>query len=380
MTNTFSISREQEAYIGDTMHKVSRSFALVVPYAEPPLNHYLAAAYLLCRVVDNVEDCLQPFDWKQVRFSEILHLLREPHAATEVLSYWRSENWPGLTVDEWQLMTSDDAQILWQVYASIPDESRESICRWISSMTIGLSQLDLPDSAPRFVCHGDTKLTATPADYDEYCYLVAGTVGHMSSELVIQHYQLSDGVANELLVTSEACGRALQKTNIVKDFTKDLFRNICYLPDSWLREASYRPLDLQGASTAWTHKVLLNVVQELEDATRYVLALPYSAAGYRMATLLCLLPAYQTILLAAERHRELFTADHQVKISRQTLAECIRDAQSMAADNNLVREYGRQMKRVIDAAFKSTTLDRQRALSVDVEILEASKEIPRNNR
>jgi hypothetical protein len=114
MTNTFSISREQEAYFGETMHKVSRSFALVVPYAEPPLNHYLAAAYLLCRVVDNVEDCLQPFDWKQVRFSEILHLLREPHAATEMLSYGRNENWPGLTVDEWQLMTSDKSMPAFQ--------------------------------------------------------------------------------------------------------------------------------------------------------------------------------------------------------------------------------------------------------------------------
>lgn len=363
-TNTFSISREQEAYISDMMRKVSRSFALVVPYADPPLNHYLATAYLLCRVVDNVEDCLQPYEWKQVRFSEILHLLREPQAATEMLSFWRSEDWPGLTVDEWQLMISNDARALWQVYSSIPAESRESICRWISSMTIGLSQLDVPESAPRFICHGDTKLSATLADYDEYCYLVAGTVGHMSSELVIQHYQLSDGVANTLLATCEACGRALQKTNIVKDFAKDLFRGVCYLPDSWLRDVGYWPLDLQGAPIEWTHKVLHNVVQELEDATRYVLALPYSAAGYRMASLLCLLPAYQTMLLAAERHRELFTADHQVKISRQTLAECIRDAQSMVADNNQVREYGRQMKRSIDIAFEVITLDGQRVSSV----------------
>jgi farnesyl-diphosphate farnesyltransferase len=231
-------------------------------------------------------------------------------------------------------------------------------------MTVGLSVLDLPDSAPRFVCHGDTKLTATPADFDEYCYLVAGTVGHMSSELVIQHYQLSDGVADALLAISEACGRALQKTNIVKDFAEDLLRNICYLPDSWLREVSYRPLDLQGASIEWTQKVLLNVVQELEDASRYVLALPYSAAGYRMASLLCLLPAYQTILLAAERQRELFTADHQVKISRQTLAECIRDAQNLATDNKLVREYGQQMNRAIDFAFEASTLDRQGVSSV----------------
>ena len=86
MTTTFSISLEQEAFIGEATHKVLRSFALAVPYTEPPINHYLAAAYLLCRVVESVEDCLQPFDWKQVRFSEILHLLREPHAAFEAPS------------------------------------------------------------------------------------------------------------------------------------------------------------------------------------------------------------------------------------------------------------------------------------------------------
>jgi hypothetical protein len=31
----------------------------------------------------------------------------------------------------------------------------------------------------------------------------------------------------------------------------------------------------------------------------------------------------------------------------------------MAADNNLVREYGRQMNRAIDIAFEASTLDRQ---------------------
>lgn len=348
----FSITREQKAYLDDTMQKVSRSFALVVPFVEEPLNHYLAAAYLLCRVIDNVEDCIQPEEWKQERFSEVLHLLEEPQRAAEVLSIWRSKDWPGLTVDEWQLMTLEDAGVLWQVYGNIPEISRKSIRQWTCCMASGLSKLESQKTAPRFVSHEGTKLPAKLTDYNKYCYLVAGTVGYMSSELIIQHYQLSEGIASSLLQTCAACGRALQKTNIVKDFANDLFRSISYLPDSWMHEVNYRPLNLQGAPTEWKHKVLDNIVQELEDATRYILALPYSAAGYRMASLLCLLPAYQTILLAAQRHRELFTADHQVKISRQTLLQCMQDAQNMVADNELICQHGRQMKQAIDSAFE----------------------------
>ncbi len=35
-------------------------------------------------------------------------------------------------------------------------------------------------------------------DYNEYCYIVAGTVGHMVTELVAQHYGFSESVVNEL--------------------------------------------------------------------------------------------------------------------------------------------------------------------------------------
>ena len=49
-------------------------------------------------------------------------------------------------------------------------------------------------------------------------------------------------VANRLRQTCEACGRGLQKTNIVKDFTKDLDRGISYLPLTWLQEADFRDL------------------------------------------------------------------------------------------------------------------------------------------
>ena len=68
---------------------------------------------------------------------------------------------------------------------------------------------------------------------------MAGTVGHMSTDLLIEHYGVGSDTAQRLRAMAEACGRGLQKTNIVKDFAKDLNRGMCYLPDRWLQEAVF---------------------------------------------------------------------------------------------------------------------------------------------
>jgi hypothetical protein len=83
-----------------------------------------------------------------------------------------------------------------------------------------------------------------------------------------------------------------------------------------------------------------------------LLALPYSALGYRMASLLCLLPAYQTLLLAAEQQEKLFTPYHQVKISHQAMGRCLLDARSMVKDNQAIGRYSRGLEQAIDATFR----------------------------
>ena len=95
------------------------------------------------------------------------------------------------------------------------------------------------------------------------------------------------------------------------------------------------------------------MVQELNDATDYVLALPYEASGYRMASLMSLLPAYQTVLLAAKMHEVLFTAAHQVKISRPTMMKCKLDAKSMLNNNDAIRRYSDRLEREIEKALEA---------------------------
>jgi farnesyl-diphosphate farnesyltransferase len=190
-----------------------------------------------------------------------------------------------------------------------------------------------------FVIRDGVALPATGAAYNEYCYYVAGTVGHMITELAIDHYRLNDQVAERLRATSESCGRALQKTNIIKDFVEDLRRGVCYLPEQWLKEENYRPLSLAGASLAWKGKVLADVLRELAQSVTYLVALPYKAAGLRLAALLMMLPAYQTLFLAARRRGALFTAGHQIKISRPQMAQCISHSHALAGDNKAIQKY-----------------------------------------
>lgn len=280
-------------------------------------------------------------------------ILDEPQLAYETLNHWSQELWPGLTADEQKLMGPEGGYPLWQIYEGIPEAARSSIKRWTEVMAEGMRQLENPNQTTRLQHYIGVEMLADVEEYDHYCYYVAGTVGHMATELAIHHYQLEENVAADLLATCEACGRGLQKTNILKDFAKDLGRGISYLPDQWLREVNYLPLFLAGASPLWTHKVITNALSELREATDYILALPYTVAGYRRASLMCLLPAYQTLLLAAKRQERLFTVDHRVKISRLTMAKCIWDSRSMMADNDAIKQYSQRLHEAVEEALSA---------------------------
>lgn len=345
----FTYNRAQRRFLEAQMKKVSRSFALVVSYLEKPLREYLSAAYLVCRVVDNIEDCTEPYSWQRSRFEDFESLLAEPSRAASLVEAWGDYAWPGLTEDEKRLMGPKDGTMLWQIYASMPALARQVIGRWARDMAQGMSRIEDPDQPPRLAHRDGVQILASLSDYNVYCYYVAGTVGHLATELAVDFYGISGPSVAQLQLTSQACARGLQKTNIVKDFREDLARGVSYLPDEWLRQADYRPLELAGAPLSWKRQVVDDVLAELREATQYVLALPYEAAGYRIASLLCLFPAYQTLLRAAERGNSLFTADHNMKISRFTMMNCIRDARNLVRDNEAVLAYSRAAEEAIDS-------------------------------
>jgi hypothetical protein len=87
-----------------------------------------------------------------------------------------------------------------------------------------------------------------------------------------------------------------------------------------------------------------DILADLQIATQYVLDLPLAATDYRTASLLCLLPALQTNLLAVREPDRLFTVDHRYKIPRVRLGQCMLDARSMVGDNARIESYSRELQ------------------------------------
>jgi len=349
--NIFTLLPLQRTYFTVAMSKVSRSFALVIPWLEEPLQEQIAAAYLLCRVLDNIEDCGQPLAFQKQRFAEFTHLLAQPAQAPAILHQWQKYSWPGLTADEAAMMTLEDGLPLWLIYASFPDYVRATCRQWISMMAAGMESILDPRQSKTVTWHGDIRVQTTVDAYNEYCYHVAGTVGGLGTELMLAHYGLNGSVEGRLLHGSTACGRALQKTNIIKDFVEDLERGVCYLPDEWLRQIDHQPLRLAGAPPEWSYAVVQDVLNELREATEYVRNIPVEAMGYRIACLVCLLPAYQTMVSAAQRQPLLFTKEHQIKISREMMAQCLHDAVSLAPDNDAIEKHCMRLEQTVGAHF-----------------------------
>jgi hypothetical protein len=110
----------------------------------------------------------------------------------------------------------------------------------------------------------------------------------------------------------------------------------------------FQPLHLGGAPATWTEMVIVDILDELDAATEYVLNLPIEAVGYRQASLLCLFPAYQTLFLAAQHRKDLFTQQHAIKISLPVMAECMRHAENLKKDQEGIAHYSKHWRTEVE--------------------------------
>lgn len=329
------LRREQANYVSNALTGVSRSFALVIPTLEEPLDHIVGVAYLICRVCDNIEDCVQSLEWKKERWVEMRLLLESSEQALEVLQHWETLDWPGLTDEERALM-GRGGEALWEIFAQLPKEDSAVVLKWVVEMAEGMEWMLSPES-PQVQREGVAVLRDLNA-FDRYCYYVAGTVGQMCTGLTTRYYGLSQENCQHLESLANAFGRALQKTNILKDFARDLQRGACYFPNTWMEKANNSPLRLEGAPRMWKAQVIRNILGELDDAVEYIASLPLEAAGYRTFCLRAVLPAYQTMICAVSKLDSLFTKSHQCKIDKSVMFQCLEDAEEFTKNNALLLE------------------------------------------
>jgi len=186
-------------------------------------------------------------------------------------------------------------------YRRLDVRTRAILRRWITEMVGGMKRIVLEH--PRGI-----RLQTLP-DFRTYCYYVAGTVGHLLTELWHEHSTMvGNSTYARLLEDCEAFGEALQAVNILKDIAWDAeHENAIYVPSELLQaNGSAHETLLDGDRRAANHRALAPLMalaqDDIERALRYIEAIPAAAMRIR---LFCVLP----VLFAIATMRELERSD-----------------------------------------------------------------------
>ena len=189
---------------------------------------------------------------------------------------------------------------------------------------------------------------ATVEDLDRYCYYVAGTVGHMLTEIFGQHHpSISGERLDRMKSLATSFGLGLQLTNIIKDVADDRRRGHYYVPKQLCLLAGIEPREVRDGSHQQESLVVMNALIEkakghLCDALTYSICLPRRQHGIRSFCLTSLFFAVQTLRLA-ERNSELLSSDKKLKISRRLVRVTLAATLSIASVDSLVKGYFRYL-------------------------------------
>uniref|UniRef100_A0A0E0E8V6 Squalene synthase n=1 Tax=Oryza meridionalis TaxID=40149 RepID=A0A0E0E8V6_9ORYZ len=184
---------EHWAFAYSMLHRVSRSFAIVIQQLGPDLRNAVCVFYLVLRALDTVEDDTSiPTEIK-------VPILQEFHR------HIYNHDWHFSCGTKDCKILMDKFHYVLTAFLELGSGYQEAIEEITRRMGAGMA---------KFIC----KEVETVDDYDEYCHYVAGLVGIGLSRLF--HAAGLEDLAPESL--SNSMGLFLQKVNITRDYLEDI--------------------------------------------------------------------------------------------------------------------------------------------------------------
>jgi farnesyl-diphosphate farnesyltransferase len=242
------------ANLDDLLIKTSRTFALSIPMLPEPTRRHVGIAYLLFRVADTFEDAARwPRAKRLAALDDLARLLTMPGDENLAATRWLADV-PVSHAGYLELLRETPAVMdaYWAVPATARAVLRRDLLRTVSGMA-------------GFVRRGDARgnlRLGSLRELRDYCYVVAGIVGEMLTELFLLDAEALAPFASRLRRRSRFFGEALQLVNILKDANSDATEGRVYLPD--------------GVDRA---RVFLLARRDLDVAAAYVRTLQLSGAA-----------------------------------------------------------------------------------------------------
>jgi farnesyl-diphosphate farnesyltransferase len=314
---TPSGERDPMAFCHAIIGRVSRTFAIGIAVLPGDLGRAVLVGYLLCRIADTIEDDgTSSAERRQHLLARFLECFDDP-AKAESFAAEASD----IKADASYIELMNGAKLVFELLHSLPRKSADIVERWTRELTLGMSEF--VGRYPQGI-----RIQTMP-EYRRYCYYVAGTVGHLLTDLWYCHSPLVTKRDYErLLVNCEAFGEGLQTINILKDIAWDIeHENAAYVPEDLLRaRGSSHQAILSGEQRSQNREALLALVQlakdDLHKSLEYFNAIPKMAIQIRLFCLLPVLFAVAT-LREIERSSAMLQSGGAVKISRAEVRSLI---------------------------------------------------------
>ena len=278
------------AYQKTILGSVSRTFALTIPLLPPIIEKVVGNTYLLCRIVDTIEDAadLSP-STKQTLSQLFLDAVLEKSPVDSFVDPCLEALKNYSNQDELDLIIHTPTVLRILHTCSVSDQAAVSRC--VSIMSNGMSHF-----------HGKQNEQGLKdlKEFEEYCYVVAGVVGELLTTIFSNH---SPEFAKRIRGHEDlaiAFGQALQMTNILKDSPEDRERGV-----------SWKPANISQT------ELLSIAYQKLEDSLRYIQLIPKQDIGMRQFCFLAFGLAAMTLSKIANRKQ--FVHKDEVKLSRSTV-------------------------------------------------------------
>ena len=300
------------AYQTEVLRGVSRTFALTIPQLPAALRDVVGNAYLLCRITDSIEDepMLTPSQKRRFagRFVDVVEGRVDAGDFGRELGALLSSS---TTASERDLVANTPTVI--RITRGFRDSQRRALVRCVRIMAEGMSEFQQLDTS------GGLR---DQRELDRYCYVVAGVVGEMLTELFCDYSNEIGERRDELLPLAVSFGQGLQMTNILKDVWEDLRRGACWLPrDIFLRAGfDLRALPAGRDDPAFGRGLveLVGIARgHLVDALRFIQLIPAREAGIRRH---CVWALGMAVLTLRRIHATPdFRSGQEVKISRSSV-------------------------------------------------------------
>lgn len=334
-------------YCREVLPGVSRTFALGIEGLSDPLRDEVGVAYLVCRVLDTLEDTTDlPADDRAAMLDRAARDFPDPDrwrgcaAAVEAMF-----SAPALTGSDHALCRK--AETVLSVFHGVRPEAREAMTPPVREMAIGMA------ATVRRELQGEGLQLETMEDLERYCYYVAGTVGHLLTGLfAVDRPSIDAAVEASLREREVRFGLGLQVTNVIKGITDDIARGVAYVPRRLLQGIGVdlatlvsSPSDPRGREVVAA--LVENTLPWLDSALEYTLAVPVRERDIRLFCALPLVFAVRTLGRAVATE-EAFS-EKALKIGRDEVESIHERVESMLNDDDgLTRLYEDEKRQVVE--------------------------------